>query len=201
MLYQTWMVVSVLCVLLGAGILVGPASTSDAWLFIGGAMVSLGIVLGASSFRAWLYWRKYYGKPQAKDDPEAVNDLKSPAVIGLPALKPSRDRAPQERRRSQRIMVQIPVLLWIETPDQERAPALGFTSWVNAHGGILESPVRIRAGQKVTLLIPKSKKEAGGRVVQVQKASDESFATSFEFDRPSPEFWPIASRPLDWGMV
>jgi hypothetical protein len=86
-------------------------------------------------------------------------------------------------------------------PEQERAPALGFTAWVNAHGGILETPVRIRAGQKVTLVIPQSKKEAGARVVQVQKASDESFATSFEFDRPSPEFWPIASRPLDWGVV
>jgi hypothetical protein len=92
----------------------------------------------------------------------------------LSGRKASSDRAPQERRRSQRIMVQVAVLLRTETPNQGHTPTLAFTAWVNAHGGLLESPVRIRAGEEITLIIPQSRKEAGCRVLQVQKLSEDS---------------------------
>jgi hypothetical protein len=201
MFNQLLMVFGVLCCLLGAAILFGTAGTSDDSVLAGGVMLSLGIIVTSVSFGTWLRWRKYLNTKATHNDAELMSDLKLPAVIRPLALKSSHDRAPYERRRSQRIMVQVAVLLGIETPNQERPPTLGFTTWVNAHGGLLESPVRIRPGQRITLVIPQSRKEARCRVLQVQRASEESFATAFEFDRQSPEFWPIASPPLDWVVV
>jgi hypothetical protein len=201
MFNQLLMVFGVLCCLLGAAVLFGTAGTSDASVLAGGAMLSLGIIVTSVSFGTWLRWRKYLTTKATHNDAELMSNHKLPAAIRPLALKSSHDRTPYERRRSQRIMVQVAVLLGIETPNQERPATLGFTTWVNAHGGLLESPVRIRPGQRITLVIPQSRKEAGCRVLRVQRASEESFATVFEFDRQSPEFWPIASPPLDWAVV
>ena len=202
MLNQLLMVCGVLCGLLGAALLFGGSPTSDVSVLAGGAMVSLGIVLASMSFRAWLNWRKYVKTRRETENVELASDFEPQAVTGQLALKPSSHQAPQERRRSRRIMVQVAVLLRIETPDwEDDPPLLTFTAWVNAHGGLLESPIRTRAGQKITLIIPQSRKEAGCRVLQVQKLSEDSFATSFEFNRQSPQFWPIASPPPDWNVA
>jgi hypothetical protein len=201
MFNQLLMVFGVFCCLLGAAILFGAAGTSDNSVLAGGVMLSLGIIVTSVSFGTWLRWRKYLNTKPTHNDAELMSNLKLPAVIRPLALQSSHDRTPYERRRSQRIMVQVAVLLGIETPNQEPPPTLGFTTWVNAHGGLLESPVRIRPGQRITLVIPQSRKEARCRVRQVQRASEESFATTFEFDRQSPEFWPIASPPLDWAVA
>ena len=200
MLNQLLMVFGVLCGLLGAALLFGGSPTSDVSVLAGGAMVSLGIVLASMSFKTWWRWREYQ-KTKATRHVELMSDLELPAVIGPQAPKPSSQQAPEERRRSQRILVQVAVLLRPETPDGEYTPVLAFTSWVNAHGGLLESPVRISPGQKITLAIPQSSNKVGCRVLQVQKLSEDSFATAFEFDRQSPQFWPIASPPLDWSVA
>jgi hypothetical protein len=195
MLNQLLMVFGVLCGLLGAALLFGRSPTSDASLLAGGVMLSLGMVLTSISFRAWLGWRQYV-KTRETENAEPASNFEPQAVTGQPPIH----RSPQERRRSQRILVQVAVLLRIETPNQEHTPTLAFTAWVNAHGGLLESPTKIRAGQKITLIIPLSRKEAVCRVLQVQQLSDDAFATAFEFDRQSPQFWPIACPPLDWSV-
>ena len=183
---QILMVLSVLCCLLGAAILSGPASDSDVSIVVGGATASLGIVLTPSSLRAWLSRRK---------------NKKTKATHNAEPVSQSNHRDPQGCRRSQRITLQVAVLLRIEMPNQEHTSTVVFTESVNAHGGLLESPIRIPEGQKITLAIPHSGKEIGCRVVRVQKVSEYLFATAFEFDRQSPQFWPIVSPPLDWGLV
>ena len=199
MLNQLLMVFGVLCGLLGATLLFGRSPTSDASLLAGSAMLALGMVVASISFRAWLGWRKYV-KTRETENAEPASDFEPQAVTGPVVLEPPIHRSPQERRRSQRILVQVAVLLRIETPNQEHTPTLAFTAWVNAHGGLLESPVRTRAGQTITLVIPQSSKEASCRVLQVQKLSEDAFGTAFEFDRQSPQFWPIACPPLDWSV-
>ena len=199
MLNQLLMVFGVLCGLLGAALLFGRSPISDASVLAGGVMLSLGMILASISFRAWLGWRKYV-KSRETENTEPGSDFEPQDVTGPLAPEPPIHRSPQERRRSQRIMVQFAVFLRIETSNQAHTPTLAFTAWVNAHGGLLESPAKTRAGQKITLIIPQSRKEAGCRVLQVQKLSEDVFATAFEFDRQSPQFWPIASPPLDWSM-
>lgn len=95
-------------------------------------------------------------------------------------------------------MLQIIVLVELDTPEVNRMRAQAFTAYVNAHGGLLECSMRIPPGQEVTLVNPESRKKVRCRVLQVHKASEDSFAISFEFLQPSALFWPVVSPPLDW---
>ncbi len=198
MLNQILMAIGVLCGLLGVALLAPASKNSDTSLLGGAALLSLGVILAAMSLKTWLNWRKYL-KTHSTENAELASARQQKAATVPIAFRPKFVRRPQDRRRSQRILVQVAVLQRIQTPDDGSRPTLAFTTWVNAHGGMLESPVRTRAGETIALVIPQSGKEASCRVLQVQKASEESFAISFEFDQRSPEFWPIASPPLDWN--
>ncbi len=92
-------------------------------------------------------------------------------------------------------MFQVTVLIRAETPEGKRVQAQGFTLAVNAHGGLLESPLKMAVDQKITVVNPLTGKEVGCRAVRVERASSELFSVAFEFDRPSPQFWPITFSP------
>ena len=94
-------------------------------------------------------------------------------------------------RRSQRILLQVAVVIRAETPEGKRVQAQGFTSSVNAHGGLLKSPLKVVVDQRITVVNPHTGKEVGCRAVRVERASSELFLVAFEFDRPSPQFWTI----------
>lgn len=98
-------------------------------------------------------------------------------------------------------MLQVAVLIKAEIPGGSLAQAHAFAAVVNAHGGLLECPLRLTVGQRMTLVNPQSGKEVGCRIVQVQRSSEGSFTTSFEFDERSPQFWPVSLPPLDWGLT
>lgn len=105
---------------------------------------------------------------------------------------------PQNRRRSQRVLLQVAVIITLEMPGGNSVRAQAFTQVVNAHGGLLDAPFRMSAGQRLTLVNSQSGKEAGCRVVRVDDASEGSFPTAFEFDERNAHFWPISFPPLDW---
>ena len=102
---------------------------------------------------------------------------------------------PQYRRRSPRALLQVAVLVRTELSDGELGQIQAFTVSVNAHGGLFESPIRLTAGQKLTLVNPHTKKEAGCRIVRVEGSSEASYAIAFEFDQRNPHFWPITFPP------
>ena len=107
---------------------------------------------------------------------------------------------PQNRRRSQRVLLQVVVLVRAEMPDGKNLQVQGFTLAVNAHGGLLESPLELAANQKITLISPQSGQDVTCRVMRVEKPSDASYRIAFEFDQRSPRFWPITFPPEDWGV-
>lgn len=102
-------------------------------------------------------------------------------------------------RRSQRVLLQIAVLIKTEVHDGTRVRTLAFTQVVNAHGGLLDAPFRMTAGQKIVLVNPQSGKEASCHIVRVDKPTEGHFPTAFEFDERNPHFWPISFPPADWG--
>jgi len=108
---------------------------------------------------------------------------------------------PQNRRRSQRVLLQVPVLVRAHLSDGTPAQTQVFTQVVNAHGGLIDASFRMSAGQKIRLVNPHSRKEVGCRVVWVGRPVDGSFPTGFEFDEPSPRFWGIDFPPADWGVA
>jgi hypothetical protein len=93
------------------------------------------------------------------------------------------------------------VLLKATLQDGRTVQVQAFTAAVNAHGGLLESPVKLAANQKILLFNPHFGKDVGCRVVQVEGSSSAWYEVAFEFDRCSPQFWPIAIPPEDWGMT
>src|SRR5438270_222531 len=100
MLNQILMASGVLCVLLGAALLLAPASkASDSSILAGGALAALGIILATMSFRAWLTWRKYL-RANAREYAEPAGELKRTATMGPFAFRPRFGRSPQDRRRS-----------------------------------------------------------------------------------------------------
>jgi hypothetical protein len=111
------------------------------------------------------------------------------------------DTDTQNRRRSQRVLLRVSVLIIAETSEGNRERAQAFTQVVNAHGGLLEAPFRMTAGQRLTLLNPQSGKKADCRVVRVSERSDGSFPIAFEFDQRNAQFWPISFPPVDWGVT
>ena len=118
-----------------------------------------------------------------------------------PRQHESVSRLGPQKRRSQRVMLRLDVLVRLEMPEGKRLQTHAFTVTVNAHGGLLESPFRMTVGQKITLVNPQTGKEVDCRVVRVHSSSEKYFTTAFEFDGPSPRFWAIAFPPLDWGAT
>jgi PilZ domain len=108
---------------------------------------------------------------------------------------------PQNRRRSQRVLLQVPVLVRARLPEGTPVQSQAFTQVVNAHGGLIEVSFRMTTGQKVRLVNPHSRKEVGCHVVWVGGPSDGNFPTGFEFDEPNPRFWGIDFPPADWCLA
>jgi hypothetical protein len=104
------------------------------------------------------------------------------------------------RRRSQRVPLQVLMLIRVNMPDGRCIQMQAFTSSVNAHGGLLESPVKLAANQKLLLINPHSGAEAGGRVIRVEGPFSALYEVAFEFDRTAPRFWPIDFPPEDWAL-
>jgi hypothetical protein len=95
------------------------------------------------------------------------------------------------RRRSQRVPLQVVVAIRANMPDGRCVQVQAFTSVVNAHGGLLESPMELATDQKIVLINPHSKNEVCCRVVQVEGPTSALYEVAFEFEEGSERFWPI----------
>jgi hypothetical protein len=105
------------------------------------------------------------------------------------------------RRRSERVLLQVRVIVETEFEPGMRARVDAFTLVVNAHGGLLEINLRLTKGQKLLLSNLAFGVEERATVVAVGSAHENSFTAAFEFDNPAPQFWPISFPPKDWGLV
>jgi hypothetical protein len=102
------------------------------------------------------------------------------------------------RRRSERVMLQMKVTVIAE--DVQHKPRLeeALTQIVNAHGGLLKMKLDVFVGQPMRLVNPHNKVEENCRVVRVDETATEFFSVAFEFDHPNPKFWPVVFPPSDW---
>jgi len=105
------------------------------------------------------------------------------------------------RRRSERVSLQLRLLLETRLDDEKLISTEAFTLVVNAHGGLLEINLKLRRQQKIWLINPGTRTKEPGVVIGARKSHDGLFAIAFEFERPSPEFWPINFPPRDWQLV
>jgi hypothetical protein len=95
-------------------------------------------------------------------------------------------------RLSERVWLQIRVIVETEIEQGKPVRLEAFTISVSAHGGLLEMGLRVQEGQKMLLTNPAVGVRQGCRVLRVRSSRNGSFAVAFEFDCPTPQFWSIA---------
>jgi hypothetical protein len=105
---------------------------------------------------------------------------------------------PINRRRSERVMLQMKVKVIAEDVEHKLREEEALTLIVNAHGGLLKMKMDVHVGQPMLLVNLKNSVEQNCRVVRVEDTSPEYYSVAFEFDAPSPKFWPVVFPPSDW---
>ena len=105
---------------------------------------------------------------------------------------------PKNRRRSERVMLQMRVTVMAEDIERNLRQEEALTQVVNAHGGLLKMKMHVHVGQPMRLLNPQNRVEQNCRVVRIDDTSPDFFSVAFEFDAPNPKFWPVVFPPADW---
>ncbi len=106
---------------------------------------------------------------------------------------------PENRRRSERVVLRIAVVVVAEDEDRKQIQERADTQVVNAHGGLLRMRQHLHVGQSLLLNNPQNGSEMSCRVVRTEEDGMDFYKVAFEFDRPAPDFWPIVFPPADWA--
>lgn len=101
-------------------------------------------------------------------------------------------------RRSERILLDIPVVICGQAEGDGAFREETFTMVVNAHGALIVLETKVSKGQKLLLMNPTNWDEREAKVSFVGPAYAGLSKVGVEFTRPSPEFWPIPSPPSNW---
>lgn len=98
----------------------------------------------------------------------------------------------EERRRAQRVLLRMPVVVRISGK-----PAIeANTHTVSENGAMLILPDPIPEGTKLSIENPKSQKTVEARVVRPPQMSNDGAQVPVEFLSPSPAFWNIFFPPI-----
>ena len=137
-----------------------------------------------------LYKNKLHKVLQARIGEENVHNL-DPVVAARGA----------ERRRSERLLLDVALVVRGECI--ERRPFLEetFTISVSAHGTLLVLETKVSVGQKLVVKNPQTRDETEGRVVSFGSPYGGLAQVGIEFMQPAPEFWPVESPPDSWKSL
>jgi hypothetical protein len=105
--------------------------------------------------------------------------------------------AGEERRRSQRVIIRVPVTLEVvENGKPHRIVA--HTVAVNIHGAMMVCSQNIDAETKLEMLNERTRMKASAKVTRPPRESPEGFLIPLEFTVASPDFWQITFPPENW---
>jgi hypothetical protein len=104
-----------------------------------------------------------------------------------------------EQRRSQRVLLRIPIAVIASGADKKMARELTNTLVVNAHGGLIHLDLAVKPGQLIILQNPETAEEESCRVIHVHPVLGARTEVGIEFVRPSRNFWHVAFPPEDWN--
>jgi hypothetical protein len=104
----------------------------------------------------------------------------------------------QKQRRSQRLLLDVPLVVRGESSEKQPFREETFTLVVNAHGALVMLAAKVEVGQKLLVMNPKNWEERQGRVAYFGSPHAGLTKVAIEFERASPEFWPVGTPPEDW---
>jgi PilZ domain len=113
-------------------------------------------------------------------------------TTSLPSGRPAVTRQPtaEERRRAQRVLVRMPVVIHVNGKALE-----GNTHTVSAGGAMVILKEGIGEGTKVTVENPATKNKVEAKVARPPQMNSEGSMVPVEFAAPSPTFWNIFFPP------
>jgi hypothetical protein len=103
----------------------------------------------------------------------------------------------EERRRSQRVIIRVPVTIVFEREGQT-VKASAHTVAVNIHGAMVVCPRSIEENTNLELENGRTGEKVGSRVTRSPRESAEGYLIPVEFTTPSPNFWQISFPPTNW---
>ena len=104
-----------------------------------------------------------------------------------------RPQTNEERRRAQRVLLRVPILIHIPGKDK---PIEGATHTVSATGAMVILAQGLPAGTKLTIENPRAQKKVEAHVVRPPQMNPEGSLEPIEFTAPSPQFWGIFFPPV-----
>jgi hypothetical protein len=102
------------------------------------------------------------------------------------------------RRRSQRVLMQVPVRIRSTDAQGKTAEEETETLAINAHGALVLLQMRLVSGSKVMLHHKKTLEEQECQVVFLGPVRSGKAEIGLEFSAPRPTFWRVAFPPEDW---
>lgn len=105
------------------------------------------------------------------------------------------------RRRSERVFLDVEVVVRGESTDKQPFQEETFTLVVNAHGALIFLFTKVALGQRLLLMNPRNWDEREARVVYLDSRSGGLSRVGIAFQQPAPDFWPISECPSDWNAL
>ncbi len=102
------------------------------------------------------------------------------------------------KRRSQRIELNVPIVLHRPPTEGPQFYERTQTLVVNAHGALMTLAEKVTPKQRLLMQNIDSREQKECRVVYVEKELKGPPKVAVEFTRPAPSFWRIAYPPADW---
>jgi hypothetical protein len=102
------------------------------------------------------------------------------------------------KRRSQRIFIQVKVVIEGKVGNRPPIREETHTIVVNAHGALVEMGIQLDQGQQVNLQNVRTNDSTECVVKLVTPAGAGKFSTALEFTKPNPKFWRVSFPPEDW---
>jgi len=118
-------------------------------------------------------------------------NLKPPMPHGTARPAVPRQPTAEERRRSQRVLVRMPVIVHVAGKVLQ-----GNTHTVSAGGAMVILKEGLSEGTKVTVENPATKAKVEAKVVRPPQMNQEGSLVPVEFATPSPTFWNIFFPPF-----
>jgi hypothetical protein len=104
------------------------------------------------------------------------------------------------QRRSERILLDVPVVICGEAADHPTFREETFTVTVSAHGALVMLATKVTLGQRLIVMNPQNWDEREGRVSYLGPDRAGLAQVAVEFMQPAPEFWPVTTPPADWKL-
>jgi len=103
----------------------------------------------------------------------------------------------EERRRSQRVIIRVPVTLLVAENGQT-VKTSAHTVAVNIHGAMVLSPRPLDEDARLELVNERTGEKVLSRVTRSPRESSEGYLIPLEFITPTPNFWQISFPPTNW---